>query len=272
MNWGLLRTTFYRSRVTLGLCLALAAAFEWFFVHVTGVIQDRIGILGILGTFPKGLLKLIGAEQIDLTSPLGMLSLGYIHPLPWLALLTWIIGRASDAIAGEIERGTMDLLLAQPVARIKVFLTHAIVICTGLILIGSAMWLGTCLGLLTFVAPGQRPSPWPFWRAAATVFWIGWCIAGYAFLFSSLDRTRWRAVAAAVTVTILQELCNVVGSFWEPAQWLRRLSISGNCQLQRFLNDTSLMHEQWATLALAGLVAHLAAGWIFCHRDLPAAV
>jgi ABC-2 type transport system permease protein len=272
MNWGLLKTTLYRSRIMLGLCLLLVVAFEWFFVHITGVIQERIGILGILGNLPKGLLKLIGAEQIDLTSPLGMLSLGYIHPLPWLALLTWIIGRASDAIAGEIERGTMDLLLAQPVARIKVFLTHAIVICIGLILIGSAMWLGTCLGLLTFVPPDQRPSAFPFWRAAVSIFWIGWCIAGYSFFFSSLDRSRWRAVASAVGLTIVQELCNVVGSFWESAEWLQRLSISGNCQLQRYLDDTSLMLEQWATLALFGLVAHLAACWIFCHRDLPAAV
>jgi beta-exotoxin I transport system permease protein len=272
MNWSLLKTTLYRSRFTLGLCLVLVIAFEWFFVHITGVIQARIGILGILGTLPKGLLKVIGAEDIDLASPLGMLSLGYIHPLPWLALLTWIVGRASDAIAGEIERGTMDLLLAQPVARIKVFITHALVICTGLLLIGAAMWLGTYLGLLTFVVPEQRPSPWPFWRAAVSIFWIGWCVAGYAFLFSSLDHSRWRAVAATVILTILQELCNVVGSFWAPAEWLRRLSISGNCQLQRFLFDTDLMVEQWTVLALAGLATHLAACWIFCHRDLPAAV
>lgn len=272
MNWVLLRTTLYRSRVTLVLCLLLVLAFEWFYVHIVGVIHARIGILGILGAFPKGLLKVIGAEQIDLTSPLGMLSLGYIHPLPWVALLTWTIGRSSDAMAGEMERGTMDLLLAQPVARIKIFLTHAIVICIGLILIASAMWLGTYLGLLTFVAADQRPSPWPFWRAVVSIVWVGWCVAGYSLFFSSLDRYRWRAVAAAVVLTFLQELCNVVGSFWEPAEWLRRLSISGNCQLQRFLYDTNLMYEQWATLAIAGLLAHLAACWVFCHRDLPAAV
>jgi ABC-2 type transport system permease protein len=272
MNWVLLRTTIYRTRVMLGLCLLLVLAFEWFYVHIAMVIRDRIGILGILGALPQGLLKVIGAEQIDLTSPLGMLSFGYIHPLPWAALLTWIIGRASDAIAGDVERGTMDLLLAQPVSRIRVMLTHLMVISIGLVLISLTMWLGTYLGVLTFVDPEQRFTLWPFWRAAGSIFWIGWCVAGYSFFFSSLDRYRWRAVASAVALTFTQELLNVIGSFWEEAEWIRRLSISGNCELQRFLHDPSIMYEQWATLAVAGLVGHLAACWIFCHRDLPAAV
>lgn len=272
MSWCLFTAILYRSRMTLGLCLTLVLAFEWFFVHVTNVLQERIGILTILNTFPKGLLKVIGAEQIDLTTPLGMLSLGYIHPLPWLAVLTWIVGQASESISGEIERGTLDLVLAQPISRKKVFLTRMLVVCTGLGLIGMAMWLGTVLGLHTFIKPSERPSSWPFWRAGVTVFWIGWCVAGYAFFFSSLARTRMHAISAAVALTVLQELFNVVGSFWEEAEWLRKLSISGNCQLQRFLTDTSLMHEQWTILALTGLAGHLAAGWIFCHRDLPAAV
>jgi ABC-2 type transport system permease protein len=268
----LFRTTLFRTRVMLGLCLALVLAFEWFYVHIMGVVQERIGILGILSVLPKGLQKVIGAEQIDMTSPLGILSLGYVHPLPWTALLTWIISRSSDAMAGEVERGTMDLLLAQPVARIRVVLTHLAVICVGLAMIGSAMWLGTYLGTRTFVDPARRFSVWPFWRAAVSVFWIGWCVAGYSFLASSLNRYRWRAVAVAVSLTFVQELLNVIGSFWEPVEWVRRFSISGNCELQRFLHDTNLMHEQWATLAIAGLACHLAACAIFCRRDLPAAV
>ena len=256
----------------LGLCLVLVLAFEWFYVHVAMVIQERIGFVAILGALPQGMLKVIGVDQIDLTSPLGVLSFGYIHPLPWAALLAWTIGRASDAVAGDVERGTMDLLLTQPVRRITLVVTQLITLCIGLLLIGLAMWLGTWLGTLTFMAAEQRVSVWPFWRAAGSIFWIGWCVAGYSLLFSSLDRYRWRAVALAVAVTFGQELLNVVGSFWAGAEWLRRLSISGNCQLQRFLHDPSAMYTQWATLALAGLVCHLAACWIFCRRDLPAAV
>ena len=39
------------------------------------------------------------------------------HPLIFLALLGWATGRASGAVAGEVERGTLDLTLSRPVRR-----------------------------------------------------------------------------------------------------------------------------------------------------------
>ncbi|MFO0947626.1 MAG: ABC transporter permease subunit [Planctomycetota bacterium] len=35
--------------------------------------------------------------------------------------------RGSDAIAGEIDRGTMEVLLAQPIRRSTIIVTHAVV-------------------------------------------------------------------------------------------------------------------------------------------------
>ena len=48
---------------------------------------------------------------------MDMLSIGYVHPLMQTIFCIWAVGRASGAIAGEMDRGTMELLLAQPLAR-----------------------------------------------------------------------------------------------------------------------------------------------------------
>ena len=68
---------------------------------------------------------LIGGERIDArTRAMDMLSIGYVHPLMQTIFCIWAIGRAAGAIAGEIDRGTMELLLAQPLRRRGVILAH----------------------------------------------------------------------------------------------------------------------------------------------------
>ena len=65
---------------------------------------------------------LIGGEQVTLDNAMAMLSIGYVHPLMQTVFCIWAIGRAAGAIAGELDRGTMELLLAQPLPRYRVVL------------------------------------------------------------------------------------------------------------------------------------------------------
>ena len=62
----------------------------------------------------KILRTLMGGERIQLDNAMDMLSIGYVHPLMQTIFCIWAIGRAAGAIAGEMDRGTMELLLAQP--------------------------------------------------------------------------------------------------------------------------------------------------------------
>ncbi|MBY0527171.1 MAG: ABC transporter permease [Gemmataceae bacterium] len=120
----------------------------------------RMGDLtGILFKGPGRLMQtLMGGETIALNSTLDMLTIGYVHPLMQTIFCVWAIGRASGAIAGEIDRGTMELLLAQPLARSRVVLAH---LCIDILVIPilclslwAGTWLGTFLvGMLQFNAP-----------------------------------------------------------------------------------------------------------------------
>ena len=53
------------------------------------------------------------------------------------------MGRASGAIAGEIDRGTMELLLAQPIRRSQVILAHLLVDLSRRAALCLSMWVGT---------------------------------------------------------------------------------------------------------------------------------
>jgi ABC-2 type transport system permease protein len=90
--------------------------------------------------------SLIGGERINLDHAMDMLSIGYVHPVMELMFCVWAIGRGASAVAGEIDRGTMELLLAQPLARFKLILAHFIVDLLTIPVLCLSLWAGTCLG------------------------------------------------------------------------------------------------------------------------------
>src|SRR5207249_11039137 len=65
---------------------------------------------------PGKLIQMMaGGESMHFERAADMLSIGYVHPLMQIILCVWAIGRAASALAGELDRGTLELLLAQPV-------------------------------------------------------------------------------------------------------------------------------------------------------------
>jgi ABC-2 type transport system permease protein len=94
----------------------------------------------------KVLRTIIGGDRVQLDTAMDMLSIGYVHPLMQVVFCVWAVGRASGAIAGEIDRGTMELLLAQPVSRSRVVLAHLLVDCATIPVLCLSLWAGNWLG------------------------------------------------------------------------------------------------------------------------------
>jgi ABC-2 type transport system permease protein len=101
---------------------------------------------------------LIGGEQVTLDNAMAMLSIGYVHPLMQTVFCIWAIGRAAGAIAGELDRGTMELLLAQPLPRYRVVLSHLCVDAIALPLLCLSLWAGNYLGAWA-ISPIQIRTP-----------------------------------------------------------------------------------------------------------------
>src|SRR5947207_5158718 len=78
----------------------------------------------IFGGPGKVAQTMVGGESVHFERAMDVLSIGYVHPLMQIIFGIWAIGRAAGAIAGEIDRGTMELLLAQPIPRWRLILAH----------------------------------------------------------------------------------------------------------------------------------------------------
>ncbi len=163
MRLTLLRKLLRDSRVGLCVTALLLAAFQCLWAKITSRILGELSpFFTQLASFggksitdvqeqifqgPGQIVRtLFGGERINLERAMDMLSIGYVHPLVQTIFCIWAVGRASGALAGELDRGTMELLLAQPLSRTRLILAHLSVDLVLIPLICLSLWAGTCVG------------------------------------------------------------------------------------------------------------------------------
>jgi ABC-2 type transport system permease protein len=171
-------------RLPLVVVALLLGAFQCLWAKVTERILGKLSPLfnslaALAGMTPKDIQDalfegpgkimrtIIGGERLVLDNAMDMLSIGYVHPLMQTIFCIWAIGRAAGAIAGELDRGTMELLLAQPLPRSRLVLAHLLVDLLTIPVLCLALWAGNFLGawLITPIKVEQptfqRPLPRP---------------------------------------------------------------------------------------------------------------
>src|SRR5262249_30989638 len=145
----------------------------------------------------------------------------------------WAIGRSAGAISGEIDRGTMELLMAQPLARFRIVLAHLLVDLMTIPLLCLGMWGGTWLGTWLFgmlqigasIDDANHVNPVLFapglLNAAALLF----AVTGYTMWLSSAGRFRGRVLSASILITLVQYLINVLGQMIDWLKFLRPFTV-----------------------------------------------
>jgi ABC-2 type transport system permease protein len=263
---------------------------------------NRQAIEDIIFAGPGKIAQTIaGGENLHFERAMDVLSIGYVHPLMQVLFCIWAIGRAASAVAGEIDRGTMELLLAQPLRRGNVILAHLCVDAIVIPLLCLGLWAGTLLGcrlvgpfvastsaLKLFPFPVKvdqsllEVDPWAFGWALWTVGGLLFAVSGVTMALSAAGRFRNRVIGVAVLVFLVQFLANVVGQMWDAAAWLRPITVFYYYQPQQAVLTGSWtvdLAAAWgagpavnilAVLLGVGAIGYVLALAIFTRRDLPA--
>jgi ABC-2 type transport system permease protein len=255
----------------------------------------------------KVIQTIIGGESIELDRAMHMLSIGYVHPLMQTLFCIWAIGRGAGAIAGEIDRGTMELLLAQPLPRYRLVLAHLLVDLITIPILCLALWAGNWIGywavgpievrppeIKELPMPVQLPpadperlrtDPAAFGPALVSVASLIFAVSGFTMWLSARGRFRWRVLGSAVFIMLVLFLLNLLGQMWEEGfGWARPLTFFYYYQPQQIILGQGWCVDlrAWnggqplvavpgaAVLFAAGAIGYALALWTFSRRDLPA--
>jgi ABC-2 type transport system permease protein len=269
--WALIRKQVVDARWTLGFSAAALFGLSWLFVYATSRIEERMRAVAAMGgaARPMRMLRGLGGESMDFTSPAIEMAF-WNHPFIVLTFAIWVIGRGSAAVAAEVERGTMDLILSRPISRTRYLAAQVTVALNGLAVLAGAMILGNWLA--TRYNPIQDPPSLALLlRPSANLAALGLSIYGYTLLCSTLDSVRWRPTLIASVVTLAGFIANVVANLptLEDWKWLEKFSIFKAFDPVEVVTKGQTLGFNLAILSGLGVAGVVLAFLAFAVRDLP---
>ena len=271
---GLCRKQLVESRWLLGLSCLAFFGLSWFSVYRTAAVEATLaGDFSERQMRTRGFMRALGGPSMDFSSTaieMVMLTLPSLG-VPLLLTIIWAISRGSGAVAGDLERGTMDLVLSRPVPRSSYLGAHVLACWLGLLGLALAIVAGNLLGC-QFYKVANPSTPLKILRPALNLSLLGMAAFGYTVLLSSLDNVRWRPNMIASVATLLQFVAFAVANQpdWDRWKWLNRLSIfSAYWPVEAAVAGKALPFNA-AVLAGIGLAGVAVAFLVFTRRDLPA--
>jgi ABC-2 type transport system permease protein len=256
----------WRSQRTklLIVCVAMLA-WSAFLPVIYKSFGIQMKVLVDSGIIPKQLTNFGGGDVFSLS---GAVAVGYIHPIAIILVSIFAIGFAASSVAGERQRGTLEVLLARPISRRTVYVTTlaACLAFIGLVLIASS--LGTVLGAgIVGVAGELAVERLPLLWLNGMLLWGS--IAAIALAASvSFDRLT-PALGATLAIVVVSYFLYVLASLWPDAKGLEPYSIFNYLTTRDILNGT-INPAGFALLAAVGAVAIGVALVVFPRRDLAA--
>ena len=272
-NAAIWKKTWGDQRVLVLSLVALWTAFPWLYIWLSAQIPMPAFQDVLLRAIPKDWQRLSGVPFTEVATHAGRVALAFVDPVVVLAATVWGITRGSDAVSGQLERGTMEMVLAAPVRRVAVFVTQALATTAAAallcVVLFAAVWTAIALGPWA-----GKVDPLRFLPAAANVFGLMVCMAGISAGVSAADSYRWRTVGILCGFYVFSILAKLVGRLSKPLWWAGYLSILNAYEPQRLVGDAA---ESWRLLAAydgvligVGVVAYAIGAVVFAKRDLPA--
>lgn len=237
-----------------------------YFMWIFPTMSKTLDLESLLGKLPTAVRAIMGGSLIDLNSTTGFLNVELFPLMLPIILGGFAVGLASGATAGEESRGTLDILLAEPVERWRVLTEKTIAIVLATIVVAAGLFAGIEIVAVLYAVEV------PVGLLAAGL--VSAVLLALAFGMLALAIAAWsgnRAASIGISVAILvvTYFVNALAPIVDVLNSVRGLSpfyyyLSNN----PLKNGLDVGHA--VVLAVLGVVLFVVALFAFERRDLAA--
>ncbi len=265
MSWPLLRRTWRAQRVRLLVASIALAVWGFFLPLIYGAFGQQFRALFESGAIPKQFANFGGGDIFTLS---GSIALGFIHPIAIIVVCVFAVGFSTAAVAGERQRGTLEVLLARPVSRRRLYATLLVSMLGFVALLVAALLVGNLIGAVATGVTGQLD------LARFPLLWLNGVLLFFAIgaigLAASVSFDRLApAIGVTLAVVVVMYFLQVLGSLWPDAAFLQPWSLFDYLQAKAVLDGDARLTDL-ALLAAVAVAAIAFALVEFPRRDLAA--
>jgi ABC-2 type transport system permease protein len=250
-------------------------SLAWWAVGLVGLVvlttafypsvrENAASLTQVIESLPGGLRRAIVGANVDFFSPAGYLQARLFSLLAPILLLVFAVGNGARAIAGEEERKTLDVLLATPTSRRRVFLDKAAAILAATAVLCTVLW-----ATIAVTGPPFEVST-DLGRLAAAAFdcfLLATAFGGIALAVGAGSGRRGLAVGITTAVAAGSYLIDVLALSVGGIAWLQRLTPFYYYRASEpLVNGLDPLHV--LVLGSLTLIAIALGMWAFDRRDL----
>jgi ABC-2 type transport system permease protein len=244
----------------LGFHIAVSLILQFFTTEMMDQWLQMKLVQQILAAF-------LGADVGTAFGPAVLNVVEWAHPIVLALVSAYAVMFCTRMPAGEVDRGTIDVLLALPIRRTTAYSAEAVVWSLGgLFMVGLGL-VGHLLGREMADQKG-RYSVASLLLVSANLYCLYLAVAGMASFFSTLCDRRGRAVGLSIAVLVASFFLSSFSSFNAVMKNLSVLSVMNYYRPFRVLQGNGSPLSDMIVLLAIGTGLWICGGIVFTRRDI----
>ena len=263
---NLLRLLAARNRPLVLASAVLLGGFEILICAIVTTLDLDSLLREVMSAAPPFFSAMIGEQFGELTLR-GVLAFGWNHPVALAVGAATAIVLGARAVAGEIEQGAVELLMTQPISRMRYYVGQA--------LFGAAVLAVVTLAGIGGTLAGQKIFDLePFGARELALLGTGYWLLNLAWFavalaFSARGREGGAVATGVFFVALASYLVNAIGGVLDSLAFALPYSLFSWFSPRDILVEQAPQALPLAVLASVTLVAAISGAAILQRRDLP---
>jgi len=264
--FALLRFWFLR---ILPVWLGIALLIFLMQIAVSAIVHDNANVrafLSFLNMLPSIVKTALGGDMLQAGNTAALLTIGYQHPLVMFLCMLFAVGVPTGLLTGEVQKGTMELILSRPVTKTQVYICACVLTLVGMFGLVLTMFVGTFTAV--HIYRFEQPIPLDlFFRIAVNGGLLASTFGAFALVCAATFARVYSALGVAVAFLTLNYFVSLISEWWQTIRFLRKATLFYFIYYSDIFYGWPVRNMEWLMVILLATAAVGALIWN--RRDLP---